>query len=47
MVFETNEVPKVGITEEKFVCTPLHGALSREIMWYNGKDPGLGARSAV
>lgn len=47
VVFETNDIPKVGLTEEKLVCTPLQGGLSREIMWYIGIDPGLGARSAV
>lgn len=47
VVFETNEVPQVGLTEEKLVCTPLQGGLSREVMWYSGIDPGLGARSAA
>lgn len=47
MVFKTNEVPKVRLTEEKLVCTPLQDAVSREIAWCVGIEPGLGGRGAV
>ena len=47
IVFETSKVPKVMLTGEKLLLTPLQDVLSREVIWCAGIDHELGTKGVV